>query len=352
MRITSEPSPPPVTGLGSASTTVLREHARRMRQIHQATAATSTSSSSSPSTGSLAGRLKRKFQQMAEHQFQTLLQQQESGAEASGPLRLSAPTTTSPEAAQEFQRDVTATVLHWVAKGIHMDPRRLEGSPALRELLLPYLQWMGNAPCWMQFTGLLMAKKCQDWSGLPMEILGSVSNDVNDIVGTSEEGVPLPSITWTPPSSAPSPEFTTSNPERWMSSSSPAAIPEYIDVDAQPSSNHPEEESSPSSSSSSTPPDPDVVDDPSPPTSDSGAAAMAGVNRSIIVPKKTKKSAKKAKRTADRPAGVADQEDPAPPAREAEATTEPPPVKKARKKSKSRLPLLTVDATEDAASAE
>lgn len=111
---------------------------------------------------------------------------------------------------REFQKDVTATVLHWMARGLQMDPQRLAASPALRELMQPYTQWMGNAPCWMQFTGLLLAKKCQEWSGLPTEIVERVeagevpppllmhapeADDPNRWIPTSSNHIPMATTT-------------------------------------------------------------------------------------------------------------------------------------------------------------
>lgn len=121
------------------------------------------------------------------------------------------PTTTSawsPETALEVQRDLTATMLYWMAKALHMEPQRLEQSPALQEMLRPYFQWLSNAPPWMQFTSLLAAKKCQQWSGI-----------------VHDEGRWPPFYT----------ELTTETAPHdchWMPSSA-APEREYIDVDAE-----------------------------------------------------------------------------------------------------------------------
>lgn len=185
-----------IPGLSSASATVLREHARRLKQATHPTP-----------NHSLAGRLKRKFQQMAQHHYD------ETTNAAWGflpTITTTPPPTLSPETLAEFQRDVTATVLHWLAKALQMDPQRLEHSTALRELLQPYTAWMGNAPHWMQFTGLLAAKKCQEWSG---------------IEATTTTGEPSAALALT---------YGTLDPDRWMSSPSDAPpVVNVINVDRE-----------------------------------------------------------------------------------------------------------------------
>lgn len=166
---------------------------------------------------------------MAEQHF--LSQQQQVNTVAYQP---------SVEAYREFQHDVTSTVLHWMAKGLQMDPQRLGQSAALQELLQPYCRWMGNAPCWMQFAGLLAAKKCQDWSGVDHAALS------------------VPRVEALPATSSSSPD-TTTNPEHWMSSDPTATTPaieapEYIDVDAIPEMEMEREEQPPSSSAPTSTP--------------------------------------------------------------------------------------------------
>lgn len=220
-------------GLGSASATVLREHQRRMRQMQQSSpppTTAGTTTTTSQQQHSLAGRLKRKFQQMAQHQFQTLLTSQENVVDENHGFPIPT-TTTSPEASREFQDVVTHTLLHWMARGMSMDPERLQDSPALRELLQPCVQWMGNAPRWMQFAGLLAAKKCQEVSGeLPREVIERTA------------AAATPALEWRP-ATTPT-EETTVHEDHWMSivetdpittqndSFVPTQHVEYIDVDA------------------------------------------------------------------------------------------------------------------------
>lgn len=194
------------TGLAPASATVLREHARRMKRSTVSTP-NNNQGPTSAQTLSLAKRLRAKFERMMQKQ-----QQPEVDLEA---YDTAVRTTTSLAAQHEWQHDVTSTVLYWLAKGLHMDPRRLESSPALRELLQPYLQCMGNAPCWMQFAGLLAAKKCQDWTGMGMIMMPDDMEMQTD--------VPVDTIPPPPPTSdAPG---VLIDDDRWMSI-------EYIDVDA------------------------------------------------------------------------------------------------------------------------
>lgn len=203
--------------------------------------------------GGLANRLKRKFQQMAQQHYASLTHHLPEPAPYAS--RLSEATC------REFQRDVTDTVLHWVARGMRMDPQELAHSPALREFLQPYMQWMGNAPHWMQFTGLLLAKKCHELSVGPRDplvVLGQEGEQGVEIPPGTMSSTAADRCTATPPPPPPPPtdadcwmpipdEATTSDPWPPTDATQPL-LPDYIDVD------HEEDEVVPT-----TPSDPAVL---------------------------------------------------------------------------------------------
>lgn len=144
----------------SASTTAHREHQRWSRRTmgtprssHQSNDAgvnLSTipigSSTSNRSTRSLALRLKHKFQ---------------------GMMNRTPPTTnmmyppTHPTVAQEFNNHMRTAMLCVVARGLQIPVHDLARSPALHCLMQPYMQWFQQTPPWLQFSGLLLAKKCE-----------------------------------------------------------------------------------------------------------------------------------------------------------------------------------------------
>lgn len=127
---------------------------------------------------------------------------------------------------------MTETVLHYVAKGMRMDPEELANSPGLRQLMEPYVQWMEHAPHWMQFAGLLVAKKCHRM------ILGQSRTDTTTAHGkrNDECGDDIRSVhpndhqsSLLPPPTTPEP---TPNEDRWMS---PLDLTHsVVDVDAIP----------------------------------------------------------------------------------------------------------------------
>lgn len=157
------PHPPsvasiPTGSLRSASQTVQKEHQRRLRSLGNSplnppTTTTALSPTpATPTTSSFPHRLKRKLQQMAQTHFSqpSLL----IPSTTPGPInRLSQATL------QELTHDMTETVLHCISQGMRLEPAELEQSPALRNMLEPYVQWMEHAPHWMQFASLLLAKK-------------------------------------------------------------------------------------------------------------------------------------------------------------------------------------------------
>lgn len=120
---------------------------------------------------------------------------------------------------QEFGSDMTVSVLHLLAKSLNMEPRVLYESPALRQLLQPYVQWLQHTPQWMQIMGLVCAKKLHGMV---------VHNGEHDPDTEARAHAPNLSIL---------PGEIDSNQDRWMSSSEPTTVataPEYIDVDQLP----------------------------------------------------------------------------------------------------------------------
>lgn len=217
------PPPPglaslPTHQLHSASATAHRDHQRRLKRAYSQPAGTP------PMTASLSTRLRRKLKEMAQFPFRpptNVMTTTAYGGAHPDLVRL------SQDSLREFGEDITLTVLHFVAKGLHMDPAHLVRSPALRQLLQPYVQWMGNAPHWMQFAGLLFAKKCHGLVVQPPP----VQMEAEMIAAQS-----------TRPIQPTDPEGTDPNQDCWMSI---VPAPEYIDVDAlhpTPEADSPHEE--------------------------------------------------------------------------------------------------------------
>ena len=152
------PSPHPdvaqiPTALHSASATAHREHQRWTRRAqrtsHQSNGTLPVTQPPTPfhsSGASLAQRLKQKFQRMAQR------------APAHSVLP---PSPVHPSVAQEFNNHVRTALLCVLARSLQIPVPELARSPALHSLLQPYMQRFQQTPTWMQFGGLLLAKKCE-----------------------------------------------------------------------------------------------------------------------------------------------------------------------------------------------
>lgn len=145
------PALPPVmaqipSGLHSPSATACREHQRWTRRSQRTPHQPNGVSVMHPSHSSFTQRLKQKFQRMAlRHTMDAT-----SGT----------PPPTHPTVAQEFNDHMRTALLCALARGMQIPVNDLARSPALHTLLQPYMQWFQQTPSWMQFGGLLLAKKC------------------------------------------------------------------------------------------------------------------------------------------------------------------------------------------------